>query len=61
MNIFNYIIINIIETLLRMFSFPCKPGLIRIGNPDQNSPVFLTCNFHLTVERVKRTLRGIDG
>ena len=61
MNIFNYIIINIIETLLRMFPFPCKPGLIRIGNPDQNSPVFLTCNFHLTVERVKRALRGIDG
>jgi len=61
MNIFNYIIINIIETLLRMFPFPCKPGLIRIGNPDQNSPVFLTCNFRLTVERVKRALRGIDG
>ncbi len=61
MNIFNYIIINIIETLLRMFPFPCKPGLIKIGNPDQNSPVFLTCNFRLTVERVKRALRGIDG
>ena len=61
MNIFNYIITNIIETLLRMFPFPCKPGLIRIGNPDQNSPVFLTCNFHLTIERVKRALRGIDG
>ena len=60
MNIFKYIIINIIETLLRMLPFPCKPGLIRIGNPDQNSPVFLTCNFHLTVERVKRALRGID-
>jgi len=60
MNIFNYIIINIVETLLRMFPFPCKPGLIKIGNPDQNSPVFLTCNFHLTVERVKRALRGID-
>jgi len=61
MNIFNYIIINIIETLLRMFPFPCKLGLIKIGNPDQNSPVFLTCNFRLTVERVKRALRGIDG
>jgi len=60
MNIFNYIIINIIETLLRMFPFPCKPGLIKIGNSNQNSPVFLTCNFHLTVERVKRALREID-
>lgn len=60
MILFNYIITNIIETLLRMFPFPCKPGLIKIGNPDQNSPVFLTCNFHLTVERVKKALRGID-
>jgi len=60
MNIFNYIIINIIETLLRMFPFPCKPGLIKIGNPNQNSPVFLTCNFHLTVERIKKALRGIN-
>jgi len=60
MNIFNYIIINIIETLLRMLPFPCKPGLIKIGNPNQNSPVFLTCNFHLTVERVKRALRETD-
>ncbi|MCJ7656935.1 MAG: copper oxidase, partial [Candidatus Atribacteria bacterium] len=60
MKLFNYIITNIIESLLRMFPFPRKPGLIRIGNPDQNSPVFLTCNFHLTVERVKRALRGID-
>jgi len=60
MNIFKYIIINVIETLLRMFPFPCKPSLIKIGNPNQNSPVFLTCNFHLTVERVKRALRGTD-
>lgn len=60
MNLFNYFIINVIETLLRMFPLPCKTGLIRIENPDQNSPVFLTCNFHLTVERVKRSLKGFD-
>jgi len=57
MNIFNYIIINIIETLLRMLPFPCKPDLIKIGNPNQNFPVFLTCNFHLTVESVKQSLK----
>jgi len=61
MNAFNYILVNIIETLLRMFPFPCKTGLIRIGNPDRNSSVFLTCNYHLTVERVKRALRGMDA
>lgn len=32
-----------------------------MGNPDRNSPVFLTCNFHLTVQRVKRALAGMDA
>lgn len=61
MNLLNYIIVNILETLLRVLPFPSKTGLIRIGNPDRNSPVFLTGNYHLTVERVRRALRGIDA
>lgn len=61
MNIVKYIIVNIIETLLRAIPFPCKTGLIKIGNPKRNSPVFLTCNYHLTVERVKRALKGMDA
>lgn len=60
MKLFSYLIINIVETLLRIIPFPCKTGLIEIGNPDRNSPVFLTCNYHLTVERVRRALKGID-
>jgi NAD-dependent dihydropyrimidine dehydrogenase PreA subunit len=55
-----YILANIVETLLRLVPFPCKTGLIRIGNPDSKSPVFLTVNFHLTVQRVQRSLRGLD-
>jgi len=35
--------------------------LVKIGNPDRNAPVILTCNYHLTVARVKRALRGIDA
>jgi len=61
MNIVKYIIVNIIETLLRVIPFPCKTGLIKIGNPKRNSPVFLTCNYHLSVERVKRALKGMDA
>ncbi|TKJ30839.1 copper oxidase [bacterium (candidate division B38) B3_B38] len=57
----NYIAANIAGTLLRLLPFPCKTGLIKIGNPDGNSPVFLTGNYRLTVERVKRALRGIDA
>jgi NAD-dependent dihydropyrimidine dehydrogenase PreA subunit len=60
MNLPSYIVVNIVETLLRAIPFPCKTGLIKIGNADRNSPVFLTCNYHLTVQRVTRVLKGID-
>jgi len=60
MNLLKFILVNIVETLLRIFPFPCRSDLIKIGNPDRNSPVFLTCNYHLTVERVKRVLKGIN-
>ncbi|MBN1582081.1 MAG: 4Fe-4S binding protein [Anaerolineae bacterium] len=55
-----YILINVAETLLRMLPLSCKTGVIRIGRPGRDAPVFLTCNYHLTVERVKRALRGLD-
>jgi NAD-dependent dihydropyrimidine dehydrogenase PreA subunit len=61
MNWLIYIIVNIAETLLRVFPFPSKTGLIKIGNPGRNSPVLLTCNFHLTIHRVKRSLVGMDA
>jgi NAD-dependent dihydropyrimidine dehydrogenase PreA subunit len=52
---------TIVETLMRLFPFPSRTGLVAIGNPDRNSPVFLTCNFHLTVLRVRRALRDINA
>jgi NAD-dependent dihydropyrimidine dehydrogenase PreA subunit len=55
-----YMFITIIETFFRMMPFPCRTGLIKIGNPDRNSPVLVTCNFHLTVERVRRALKSMD-
>jgi NAD-dependent dihydropyrimidine dehydrogenase PreA subunit len=61
MNFLIYIAVNITETLLRVLPFPSKTGLVKVGNPDRNSPVFLTCNYHLTVQRVKRALKGIDA
>ena len=59
-NLLKSIIVNIAGTLLRGFPLPQRTGLIEIGKPDRDSPVFLTGNFRLTVERVKRALRGID-
>jgi NAD-dependent dihydropyrimidine dehydrogenase PreA subunit len=56
-----YFLASIIETALRLFPFPTRTGLIRIGNPDRTSPVLLTCNYHLTVLRVKRELKGMNA
>ena len=61
MNWLIFVFASITETLLRMLPFPCKTGLMKIGNPGRNSPVFLTCNFRLTVQRVKKALKGIDA
>lgn len=44
----------------RLFPFPTKPGLRRVGNPDRSSPVLVTCNFEKTVREVVRTLER-DG
>jgi len=61
MNALEYIVVNIVETLLRVFPIPCKTGLVRIGKPERDSPVFLTGNYHLTAQRVKHALRGVDA
>ena len=53
--------IELLQTLLRVLPFPTETGLVRVGKPDRHSPVLLTCNFRLTVERVKRSLAGIDA
>jgi NAD-dependent dihydropyrimidine dehydrogenase PreA subunit len=44
----------------RNFNFPCELGLRRVGAPDARSPVFLSGNYTLTVQRVLRKLRGYD-
>ena len=61
MSLLSYSVANVVGTLLRLLPFPSKTGLIRIGNPDGNSPVLLTGNYSLTVERVKSTLKGMDA
>ncbi|MBW2563524.1 MAG: methyltransferase domain-containing protein [Deltaproteobacteria bacterium] len=42
----------------RWFPNPVEPGLRIIGKADRNSPVILTSNFHLTVRRVEKSLKG---
>lgn len=40
----------------RLFPFPAKPGLVKIGLPDKSSPVLVTANFELTKRLVINTL-----
>ena len=55
-----YGLVTIVETLMRMFPFPAKTGYQRVGNPNENSPVLLTCNFHLTILRLKKATKGLN-
>ncbi|MFQ5734772.1 MAG: copper oxidase, partial [Planctomycetaceae bacterium] len=59
MNSIRYRWIKVLQTLLRVLPFPCRTGLIVIGQPHRDAPVLLTCNFGLTVERVRRALTGL--
>jgi hypothetical protein len=40
---------------------PVNPGLYRVGNPDNNSPVFVTANYSMTFDLVRAALAGIDA
>jgi len=48
------------DSLLRLFPHPVEPGLRAIGHPGPDSPVLVTGNYHLTVQRLIRVLRGRD-
>jgi len=50
----------IIQSALRFFPFPTQPGLRVFGRPAREAPVFVTCNFSLTVRRVSRVLCDMD-
>jgi ubiquinone/menaquinone biosynthesis C-methylase UbiE/NAD-dependent dihydropyrimidine dehydrogenase PreA subunit len=45
----------------RWFPSPVEPGLRKIGLPGKEAPVFVTCNFHLTVRRVEKALSGMNA
>ena len=52
--------IEILGAIGRAFPWPAKTGIIRIGTPNRDAPVFITGNYRVTVERVKRALQGLD-
>lgn len=51
---------ELFHALFRYFNFPHPLGLIEIGNPGRDAPVFLSGNYILTVRRLIRRLQGED-
>ncbi|UCC81347.1 MAG: acetyl-CoA synthase subunit gamma [Candidatus Zixiibacteriota bacterium] len=41
--------------------FRVAPGLYAVGNPDTESPVFVTANYKMSFDRLRSELGGIDG
>jgi SAM-dependent methyltransferase len=41
--------------------FRAEPGLYRVGEPGPAAPLFVTANFTLTFNLVRRALRGLDA
>jgi hypothetical protein len=41
--------------------YAVDPGLYALGNPDANSPVFVSANYKRSFDHLRRSLRGRDG
>jgi NAD-dependent dihydropyrimidine dehydrogenase PreA subunit len=52
--------ISLFDTLLRMLPHRAQTGVVAIGRPNRSSPVLVTGNYTLTVQRVRRALAGRD-
>jgi len=47
----------VVAFIFRWFRFPVEPGLRIFGTPNENSLVFLTCNFILSLKRLSKYLK----
>jgi len=46
---------------LNRMHYKVDPGLYAVGNPDQNSHVFVTANYKLSFDTLRRELNGLDA
>ena len=42
-------------------NYKVAPGLYAVGNPDKGSNVFVTANYKLTFDVLRKNLVGVDG
>jgi len=41
--------------------YTVAPGLYAVGNPDENATVFVTANYKLSFDHVRKNLKGMDA
>ncbi len=46
---------------LRRMHYSVEPGLYAVGSPTAESPVFVSANYKLSFDHLRRELEGIDG
>ena len=42
-------------------NYKVEPGIYAVGNPDSSSEVFVTANYKLSFDHLRKNLNGIDG
>lgn len=46
---------------IRRENYSVKPGIYAVGTPDNSSDVFVTSNYKLTFDHVRKSLSGVNG
>lgn len=46
---------------IKRMNYKLKPGLYAIGNPDKESLVFVTANYKLTFDKLRKELKGLNA
>jgi acetyl-CoA decarbonylase/synthase complex subunit gamma len=50
-----------VRTGIGRMSYTVQPGLYAVGQPDAQSPVFVSANYKLSFDRLRQELAGVDG
>ncbi|KLU64431.1 corrinoid/iron-sulfur protein large subunit [Desulfosporosinus acididurans] len=46
---------------INRMNYKVEPGLYRIGNPDKSSPVFVSANYKMSFDSLRKELSGFDA
>ena len=46
---------------IKRMDYAVVPGIYAMGDPDENSPVLVTANYKLSLDRLRRELAGVTS